>query len=338
MFIARQPLRREIGGMFRFKQAIAAFVVVSTVCALAASSASAGWFIEGTELASGSTAALATATTTTKNPILTFSGVEVECKALSGTSPEIIGPSRLAAASLVFKECTIVKPSTCTLEGTTIGTLPLLAELTLGTFPADKAKFKPVNASELFATFKLNGASCASSGKNAVTGEAAATLPTGQEEKATQAIEAAIATPGELKVGSAEAKLTGAAEFKLASGNKFQEVPSGVTSSVGKLNFGTVKEKTPSGNKNVIYTATEEIEIIKVEPEGGEGIFKRTSGKDKCTGVKKLKKDKTCEVEFYFEPAAQLPYVSRVLVTYEPTGSGKRFIFPFPELEGTGTP
>jgi hypothetical protein len=136
---------------------------------------------------------------------------------LSVSGGYIVETATAGAKSLEFSGCKVETPTTCTLESTTIGTLPVEGTLTLDGPLATKGKAKPVNANELFATFKLNGTSCSASGKNAVTGTAGVLDPEGQDERLWHLLNALIETAGELKVGSASATISGSALFKLES-------------------------------------------------------------------------------------------------------------------------
>ncbi len=201
--------------MSKIRILILASFAAFALSAIAAGSAQAGWLVLGSLLVGS--AAISSATITDKPGILTFSGVEIECTKLGVNGGYIAETVTAGAKSLEFSACTVIKPTTCTLEGTTIGTLPVEGALTLDGSLAAKGKAKPVNASGLFATFKLNGTSCSASGKNAVTGTAAVLDPLGQDERLWHLLTAFIETPGELEVGSASATISGSALFHLES-------------------------------------------------------------------------------------------------------------------------
>lgn len=185
-----------------------------------AGSASAGWFVEGSEL-TGS-AALATTAAVDEAFKLEVPSVAttVKCSGstLSSTSPEIVAPSRIAMASITFSSCKTEGTGGCTLAAETISSLPLLAELTELTYPEDKAAFTP-KTKKTFAAIHFEGGTCALAGIQPVTAatKLSATLPTGQEEKTLQQIKVKT-TKGDLKLGLNEAELTGAALIKLGSG------------------------------------------------------------------------------------------------------------------------
>jgi hypothetical protein len=204
--------------MFKIKLTFIVLVLASAVCAVAASSASAGWSIEGVELPAGSKAALATTAKVTENFKLAAAGVTIECTGanLNSISPEIVGPSKIAASSLTFSEC---KANTNCTVTKTIGTVPVLAELTEQTAPEDKAVFAAETKTTI-ATIKYEGELCALEGIQPITGKASISLPRGQEGKTLQEIRANT-TSGELKLGSNAATLKGVAELRLASGKEF---------------------------------------------------------------------------------------------------------------------
>lgn len=194
-------------------------VGVLSLSALAlASSASAVWMVNGTNLSG--TEKLATTAAVDENGLLKGAGVTITCtsKTLEGVSPEIEGAApgdKGKASSLVFKEC--AANANCTLATKTIGTLPLTATATLGTSPAVNVLFKPTSGT-IFTTIKFNGAECALLGTQPVTGQAKIAAPTGQTEKTIQEIAANVTeASGELKIGSSPAELKGAALLQLST-------------------------------------------------------------------------------------------------------------------------
>ncbi len=190
-----------------------AFSAVVAFSAIVAGSAQAGWLVLGSLLVGS--AAIASSTITDKPDVLTFSGVEIECSTLGVSGGYIVETSTAAAKSIEFSGCKVVKPTTCTLKGTTIGTLPLEGIVTLDGLLGAKGKAKPVNANGLFATFELTGTSCSASGKNAVTGSVALLGPQGPGESLWQLDNMFIETSGELEVGSAAATISGSALGRL---------------------------------------------------------------------------------------------------------------------------
>jgi hypothetical protein len=195
---------------------VAVAVLTTAVCALAAQSASAAWYVAGTELAGS--AAIATTATVAEPIKLKAGGVTVECSASSATitGGEIKASNKIAANSIAFKECKSTT-GTCTVSPTTIATSAVLAELTEQTLE-DVATLIPKKSP--FATIKYEGAECALAGTLPLTGKAAIQLPFGnnQEETLQEAQLKVLEKSGELKLGSSAAELEGAAQFKLASG------------------------------------------------------------------------------------------------------------------------
>ncbi len=202
--------------MSKIKLGIAAFAAVlafSVVATSAASAATAGWMVKGT-LLSGSKALATTAKITSGSSILEGAGFRVVCKGqnLVGVGPVISSPAMGLATSLEFTEC--AGEGTCAIEGTTIKTVPILAEATLEGTLAAKATFTP-ETKNTFTTIKFLGETCALLGIQPVTGSQQVSAPEGQDERTLQLIQAIGET---LKVGSTPAKLLGSAQLKLASG------------------------------------------------------------------------------------------------------------------------
>jgi hypothetical protein len=200
--------------MSKVKVLILAFFAAFALSAIASSSAQAGWLVLGSLLVGS--AAVAGTTITDKEGILTFSSIEIGCATLGVKGGVISEPDKVLATSLEFGGCKVIPVGgACTLASTTIGTLPLEGLVTLDGPLATKGKAKPENAEGLFATFKLNGASCSSAGKEAVTGTAEVLSPEGQDERLWHLLNALIETAGELKVGEAAATISGSALFQL---------------------------------------------------------------------------------------------------------------------------
>jgi hypothetical protein len=217
--------------MRKIKTTAMAFSAVCVLGAVVVCSASADWFTSDSELASGSTAALAQTAKVDEDYVLKFKGVTIKCAShgLNSVQPEIAAPNKLTASSLVFGECT-ASGENCTLSKTTIGTAPVTAELTEEDLLGDEAVFKPQTGT-VFATIKLEGSLCPVAETLPIKGSVAADLPMGQSENTLQEIKTK-ASSGELKVGSSEAEFAGAAELKLASGATFsQSLGLGVSSS-----------------------------------------------------------------------------------------------------------
>jgi hypothetical protein len=215
--------RKEIQTtMSKLRVLALAFFAAFALSAVAAESAQAGWLVLGSLLVGS--AAIASGAVIVEEGVLGFkSGTEavtISCP----TSLEVNGgtisePDKVLVTSLVFGGCKVTSTGNCSLEPTptTVGTLPVEGLVTLDGPLAVKAKLKPENAADIFATFKLKGTGCSLAGKVPVTGEASILAPTGQDERLWQLVKAFEATAGELEVASGAATISGSALFKLAS-------------------------------------------------------------------------------------------------------------------------
>jgi hypothetical protein len=208
--------------MFRAKTAIAiAIFALSAIGSSAASAAVAGWLVNGTLLTGTQTATVATTAAVDQNYVAKFKEVTITCTggALGGAEAKIEAPNKDSATSLTFKNCSA--GGACELEGqpVNLSTYPVAAEATLEGALGLAAVLRP-KSGVTFATFKFaEKSSCAISGeKLAVTGEAPATAPTGQDERTLQLLSFNISAASErLKVGSSAASFEGSALLKLAS-------------------------------------------------------------------------------------------------------------------------
>jgi len=172
---------------------VIALLAVLALSAAVAGSASANWFVGGTELKTS--AALATTTvvdepSTLLVPTLSLS-IVCSGKTLDGTSPEIIAGNIGKAASLKFLECNTTKPATgCALETANepIPTLPVSARASLGSGEADRVLFVP-QTKGTFAEIKFSEAdTCALGPALILKGAVTFGAPTGQLELLNQAI------------------------------------------------------------------------------------------------------------------------------------------------------
>lgn len=271
---------------------VAVAVLAAVLCALAAQSASAAWYVAGTELTS--TAAIATTAAVAEPIKLKADGVTVECSASSATitSGEIKAPNKIAANSIAFNGCKSTTEK-CTLSKTTIATTPVLAELTEQTLE-DVATLIPKKSP--FATIKYEGSECALTGTQPVTGKAAIALPFGNNQEETlQEIQVKVLEgSSELKLGSSAAELEGAVQFKLSSGLGFEwrafapskefklSVNKNKLNNVEKVAIFTVTA-TEAGAEVMALTATQ-LPAGQFETIGRvacEGIY--MAAKEKCT-------------------------------------------------------
>jgi hypothetical protein len=159
----------------------------------AASSASAGWFVNGKELSAGS-AALLTSIGVHASVTLLILGQKITIKCISALfkaeGPEIIAPNKIEAASLRFEGCATTEPASgCALEESTVPTKPVLGTVTLATAPADRVAFTPETGKVLAQIpFKENN-TCAFTGQQPIKGAVVIHAPTGQRESEVQALE-----------------------------------------------------------------------------------------------------------------------------------------------------
>jgi len=196
---------------------LVAIVAISAVASAAASAAEAGWMVEGKNLAAGVREEVNPVVGKDVNYFLSGGGVEVECTTLKVESGYIEGTNKNGAKSLLFSGCT-AKTANCVLSNAAISTLPVLSEATLDPPNALAAVvvFKPEGT--VFATFKFEGEKCSLAGVKAVSGTQAVLAPNGADENTEHLVTAIELKAGELKIGSAAAKLTGAGILSLKSG------------------------------------------------------------------------------------------------------------------------
>lgn len=216
--------------MSRVKVVLSTFCAVVSLGALAAGSASANWFVNGTELKA--TAALSTAAKedeSVKFSVPTF-GLTVECAGATfdAVSPLIVGPGGTGgASSLKFLSCNTTKPASgCALEeaNATISTIGINVKESLATGIEDRILFTP-RTKNTFAEVKFNeGNTCAFDGTEPVKGSVIGSVPIGQTESTTQALVALGSVENNsLEVGSGNKVIVagGKALQVLAGGSKW---------------------------------------------------------------------------------------------------------------------
>jgi len=207
--------------MSRVKLVFAVFVAALSGSVMTSDSAIAaeGWLIKGT-LLSG-IAKLANTTFVDEVSELTFSGTTIRCKGttLEAVGPQLESPNMASAASLIFKECEVTSGGACKLtSGASIGTVPILTEVTLDGQLAVRGVIKTQNGSNTFATVFLEGENCAVQGRQAITGDVSWLAPTGQDERTLQLLGVNITEASKLlKEGGLGASLKGSYLGKLAS-------------------------------------------------------------------------------------------------------------------------
>jgi hypothetical protein len=178
--------------MFKVKIVIAAFTAGLALTAIVASTASAtaGWLVNGTELTGTQSANLSTLAVTDTAAILHIPSLplKITCAGdLKGVNPKISAPNTWSVTSLTFTGCSVVEPTTCKLESPEIKTEVVNATAALG--PGESVLLTVTTTASHFATFVLEGSSCAISGKKSVTGSVVLKASTGQLELLTQALE-----------------------------------------------------------------------------------------------------------------------------------------------------
>jgi len=217
--------------MFKIRPIVVVLYAAFVLSAIVTSSASAGWFIEGKELAAGSTAALATTAKVDEVSTLLVPNlsISVVCSGstLDAVSPEIIGGDTAKAASLRFLDCNTTKPATgCALAtaNQTIPTLGITATAKEATYPDEKLLVAAQTKNTL-AEMEFNEANtCAFNGLEPVKGSLTLNVPTLQEERAVLPVEGQGSIENNsLEIGSGNKAFIdgGKALLKLASGKVF---------------------------------------------------------------------------------------------------------------------
>ncbi len=313
--------------MFKIKVVLTAFLVVLAVNAVATSSASAGWVVEGTELAEGSKAALATTAKVTTATILSMPSLKtkITCKGslLKGETAEIIGTTTLKAKSLTFEGCETLEPKTgCELESQpkSIPTNPLVATTVAGaTFPENGLTFTAQTKTVLANIAFKEKNTCALEGEEPVKGAVTLNLPTGEEELSAQTIQGLGSTENNsLEVGGTKAYIeNGAAILKLASGNKWR-----------------ADKPAHWYKEGVILPEKAEANALAVETGSGTetvGLFNLTAGEE---GICKMK-----DTGKIWNPVGGGPGKGKI-ATATFSGCTSKFCKPAetPELKEAGTP
>lgn len=201
--------------MSRSKLALAACVASAVLLAVSAASASAAaWHVNASALGSGSSAELAKATTTVSNFQLDLlnNQIAITCTGIQNNEARIVGTASFKAKSLSLTGCSS-NAVNCPVAPT-ITTTEVQGTVTAGT--PDSIKIEPTaGATKLIMVVVFTGPLCALEGEFPVKGnftissELASELP---EHELT-------VTSSALTSGSNTDTLTGAADYKLASGS-----------------------------------------------------------------------------------------------------------------------
>jgi len=187
--------------------AVVVAMAVASSAALASSAATAaaaGWMVGGSTLTTGASEKLALTTKVDETFVLSAAGTTITCTGIKVENGELIAPNK-DSETLVFTGCTVNIPE-CTVKNGEIATKVLLSEATLEGALAANIQFKPETGTR-FAEIEFSGVECAVE-LLPVTGTTRALAPTGQDERTLQLLTAKT-SPGELRLGSAEATLKG---------------------------------------------------------------------------------------------------------------------------------
>jgi hypothetical protein len=321
--------------MFKIRLTIVALFGVLTLSAVAASSATAGWFIEGE--ASGSKAALASTAKIDTAPVLAVSAgsskVKVECggSLLHASEANLIGTESLKAKSVSFEGCKVTEPTTgCALEGqpTTITTTSLLATPAEGvSFPEDTLTLKPQTKKTLAELAFSESSTClGGGGLKPVVGSLTVKAPTLQEERVTQPIEALGSTENNSLEVAGDKTILEKGKLELAlQDQRMLVAAAGIFSAAPlSIDFGKVKIKEPHPDEVTYTNLTRMTAPLPKAKITNEPIFRISN--DECAG-KAIPQNGTCKVKIIFEPTLSgaeyeakvriINYVSKVIITGE---------------------
>lgn len=171
------------------------------------------WLVNGKPLRAGESAellptALALRFQEAELKILTANlGIKCESPTIDLEGGKITGPDGILVKKITFHACNVVGSEVCSLENELISTVPIhgLANLDLpGSLNAYILLLPETKTT--FATIKFNGATCALSGVQPVTGDASLLIHGALHEVLLHLV-LAITLKGALKVGSDEAHL-----------------------------------------------------------------------------------------------------------------------------------
>jgi hypothetical protein len=215
--------------MRTIKTIATALVAAGALNALITASASAGWFVGGTELKT-SAAIATTAVVDEKIKFLAPAVIDltIECagSTLDSENGKIEGTDKSFASKLTFLACSTVKPATgCAIESQPVGisTNPILALAALKSGEEDKVTFTP-ETGKVFAEIAFSSAdTCAFNGLEGVKGAFTLGVPTGQLELESQALVGLGSLENNsLEVANSKAYVVGGKSLlRLASGSKW---------------------------------------------------------------------------------------------------------------------
>jgi hypothetical protein len=215
--------------MSKIKAIVVALFAVFALSAVAASSASADWFINGTKLV-GSAELATTAKVDTDFTLVinTATKIKILCtgNTLDALEPLIDSTNGFTARDLTFLGCSTVEPATkCILEGqpTSILTLPIEGFATKGPGNSVRGHFKPTTKNQ-FATLQFSeNNTCALSAEEPVNGSVTGGSENGQSEEVLHGLEALGTTENNsLEIAGVHAYIVGGkALLQLLSGSKW---------------------------------------------------------------------------------------------------------------------
>jgi hypothetical protein len=178
--------------MTRAKAIIAALMATMAFGAVAASSATAEWFVNGTKLATGQTAALAPTAPVDETSTFNIPGIDIT---IACSGPNLLlhegalrGPSSYIVGEQTWDGCAVTPPGNCSVSPNSISSTPVIGTVTTGASPQDKVTFAP-QTKKAIAVIPFSGALCALSGEEPIDGSFTQKLPVGQTESESQIFE-----------------------------------------------------------------------------------------------------------------------------------------------------
>jgi hypothetical protein len=182
--------------MPKVKLTIAVLLAALTLSAVAASSASADWYVSGTKLATGATVGLATTAKVDTDQVIRIAALGSFIKILcNGTILLILRvqldpPNVLLIEHLILEGCSTIEPATkCVLTNSQIETEPIKAVATKGAGSSDRLTFTPATKTTFAQIPFSEKNTCLFNEPEPINGAFTVGAPTGQTEEVGQAIE-----------------------------------------------------------------------------------------------------------------------------------------------------
>jgi hypothetical protein len=295
--------RKEIERMTKPLQVAASLLVSIAFGATAASPASATWFVEGEELAEGSTAALATTAQVDEAMVLNAPslGVKLTCtggadKVLAAQQPFIQSPNAVGAESLTFEGCSEIAPSNCSISEA-LSTEPVIAAAEERTASLVRLLLTPRTGRTLTGiAFK---GSCSLAGEQPLNGQVALDAPELHAAHAVQPVEALGTTENNsLELSKVKVNIRGKASIDLPERKLWRFVVNQIIVNKKLLDFEAAgvksvvfKNENPEGNWS---PKKDKLKMINKT----DTVWIR---RDECT-VKVIKPKEECVVEVKFTP------------------------------------